>query len=257
MNKNNVWIFLHSPRTGGNTLIKHIIDNIPKNEIYLASSQRYKNSPIQKEISRVRFILGHATYYGIHKLVPEKEPHYFTFLRDPADRLVSFYNIKMQDYPPKKRISFEEWYKSQPKNELVQFYHLKYIGSSSSHVNVPKAFTPFLRKIGNNYKITLFLSTLAGSLKNLFKNSDKKFKNAKKMLEICDYVAITENSDKDLKLLFKRMGLKTSRWRNVNKSQKIYSLSKKMRNKIYQDHSQDYRLYKYALKLNKNQTRMK
>src|SRR3972149_560950 len=105
MSKELLWIFFHVPRTGGNTISEALVKMRPKEEILLTSKVRYH--PEKIDYSKLRFIFGHATYYGIHKKVPNKEPRYFTFLRDPAERQISHYNIKMQY--EKDIISFEEW----------------------------------------------------------------------------------------------------------------------------------------------------
>ena len=146
MKDNILWIFLHPIRTGGNTLIEHIKKQVPADEIFLSSVARYKCDVFSKfDRNKTRFALGHATYYGMHKLAPNKEARYFIFLRDPAERVLSYYNTQMQLM--NKKIPFDIWYKHQVKNDLVNFLDLKYRGSESSKVYTPQTFYVDYQKI--------------------------------------------------------------------------------------------------------------
>ncbi len=246
MKSNDLWIFLHPPRTGGNTIIETIIKEYPKEEIYLPSVTRYQKNPETFNPNKVRFMLGHATYYGMHKLVPNKNPKYFVVLRDPAERLISHYNAKMQN--EQNKIPFDKWYKNQIKNEMVHVLDLKYNGSPSTRINTPNMFMPLIRKL--NYKTTYSLQTAYFKIKGLNKKNDvKKLENAKKLLDACWYVAITEKSDKDFPFLLKSMGVKNTKYVNDGESKKILVLDDKLRQKIYQENPLDWELYNYALDL--------
>jgi hypothetical protein len=250
MKDNILWIFLHPIRTGGNTLIEYIRKQTPEDEIALTSEIRYKLNSKKLNKDKVRFMLGHATYYGIHKLAPDKEPRYFVFLRDPAKRVISYYNAKMQEV--KDKIPFDIWYKNQMKNDLINFLDLKYKGSESSRIHTPKIFMPFIRKL--NYKTFSFLQNIASHLLKIRGNREKeKLENAKKLLDLCWFVGIVENSKEDFEFLFKEMGLKKEKLEDVNISKKILELNDELREKIYKENPLDVELYQYALKLNKQQ----
>jgi hypothetical protein len=275
MDNGNLWIFLHPPRTGGNTITETLLKKFPREEIFLPSVSRYQKSTKEMNSSKIRFMLGHATYYGIHKMVPDKKPRYFTILRNPADRIISHYNAKMQN--EKEKISFDEWYKNQIKNEMVHFLNLKYKGSESSRIHIPKIFSPIIRiipfankavyegyKIQDllvksdkkiSYKMIYLLQTLLFKIfwfnKSNQKNDRKKLENAKKLLDLCWFVGITEKSNQDFKFLLKALGVKNPKWVDDGISKKIIKIDDKSRKKIYDENKLDIELYNYALNLRK------
>ncbi len=273
--KDKLYIFLHLHRSGGTTINKHLHENlIPEVEfIHLGSPWltekekkikkiiRFEKRPLSLR-KKAKVISGHLAYYGIHKLVPEKEPHYFTFLRDPADRLVSFYNSR--DWGSSKKPTFEEWYKTRRKNEMVHFYSSKFLGNDET-AKIPKIFRK-LSSFGNIEKIIFNSKKILNKLGYFkFKNNQKEeFENAKKLIDSCWYIGIVEDSEKDIRFLFKKMGLPL-RWKNFNvggnenplKKNKLnrtgdFKLSSDLRKKIYSENPLDIKLYNHAKKLNKN-----
>ncbi len=70
-----------------------------------------------KNREKAKFISGHAAYYNLHKLVPNKKPRFLTLVRDPAERLISLYNKQMSF--DKIKIPFEKWYASRRKHEMI------------------------------------------------------------------------------------------------------------------------------------------
>lgn len=246
MDKKKLWIFLHPPRTGGGTLLNILLLKVPKDEILSTSVIRYQKNPEKFDSKKIRFIIGHATYYGIHNLVPDKKPRYFIFLRDPAERIVSHYNAKMMK--EKEPIPFDDWYKNQIKNEMVHVLDLKYRGSASTRIHTPNIFVPLLRKL--NYRTTYLIQSIFFNVFGLNKKNDpKKLENAKKLLDVCWFVGIIENSDKDIPFLLKEMGLKEAKWEKETLSKKILILDDVLRKKIYEENPLDWELYNYALKL--------
>lgn len=242
--KEPLWIFLHVPRTGGNTLSEAIGKRFPKEEVLMTSHIRYH--PAKVDFSKLRFIFGHATYYGIHEKVPDREPRYFTFLRDPAERQISHYNIKMQY--EKDIIPFEEWNKNQVRNEMVHYLDLKFKGSESSSIRGTKIFMPIIRMM--NYRIVYFLHSLFFKVFGLNKKNDlKKLENAKKMLDLCWFVGLTEKSKEDFDFLIKSMGLKRLDFIRQGKSKRILELNDELRNQIYKENPLDVELYNYAIEL--------
>jgi len=244
MSKRPLWIFLHVPRTGGNTVSEAFVKMFPKEQILLTSQIRYH--PRKVDYSKIKFIFGHAAYYGIHKKMPDREPRYFTFLRDPASRQVSHYNMKMQF--EKEMIPFDKWNKNQVRNEMVHFLDLKFKGSESSSIRGTKIFMPLIKMM--NYRIVYFLHALFFRIFGLNRRNDmKKFENAKKMLDLCWFVGLTEKSDEDFSFLMKSMGIKNIHFVNDGQSRKIMELNDELREKIYKENPLDVELYKYASKL--------
>lgn len=249
MKDNSLWIFLHPPRTGGGTLLNTLLKRVPKEEILSTSLVRYNLDSAKFDKKKIRFMIGHATYYGIHKLVPEKTPRYFIFLRDPAERIVSHYNAKM--IKETRLIPFNEWYKNQIKNEMVHVIDLKFKGSESTTINTPRIFIPLLKKL--NYKSFYMLQSILFKILGLTKsnkNNDlKKLENAKKLLDFCWFVGIIEKSDEDIPFLLKEMGIKNAKWEKETLSKKVLILNEELRQKIYRENPLDLELYNYALKL--------
>ena len=94
-NNSETIIFLHIPKTAGTTLNQVLQQQYPLGEIYFlganaqASIAEYKmmdNAPK----AAFRVVSGH-TAYGFHEFVPDTAT-YFTLLRDPVERVVSFYH---------------------------------------------------------------------------------------------------------------------------------------------------------------------
>ena len=251
MEDNVLWIFIHPIRSGGNTFIEFIRKHTPKEEIFMASNVRYGQKEFPEfDSKRTRFALGHATYYGMHKLAPKKEARYFTFLRDPASRIVSYYNAKMQESD--KVIPFEIWYKDQMKNDLVHFLDLKYKGQASSRTPVPGLLIPLIKRM--NYRVFAFFQGMALKFMEKGKEADvKKLENAKKLLDKCWFVGIVENSKKDFRYLLDAMGFKGIKYQDDpgSISKKILKLDDELRKRLYKDNALDLEIYQYALKLNR------
>ena len=247
MDNKILWIFLHPPRTAGGSLVAAISKKFHGDEVFDTSLARYKLNSQKLNKDKVKFIVGHATYYGIHKLVPNKIPRYFILLRDPVERLVSNYNVKMDK--EKNIIPFDKWYKNQIKNELVHVLDLKFRGSESTRINVPKPFLPILRRL--NYKTFYFIQAIMFNLLGLNKrNNTKKLENAKKLLDLCWFIGLVEKDDKDLKFLIDVLGIKDYKWKMIDPPyKKFLTVDDKLRKKIYEENPLDFELYKYALAL--------
>ena len=243
--KDELWIFLHIPRTGGNTISEVLIKKFPE-QVLLTSKIRYQKKPSKINKPKIRFILGHATYFGLHKSYPDKIPRYFTFIRDPAERIVSQYNQRMHEM--KKEISFDEWHKNQVKNEMVHFLDLKFKGAESSSINTPRFFIPFLR--GVNHKIIYTIYSLIFKLLGLHKKNDfQKLKNAKKVLDSCYFIGLTKGDDDYYKVL-DLMGAKEKKLVMQGRPPKrVLMINENLREKIYKEHPLDLELYKYGLGL--------
>ena len=259
--KKYLYIFLHLPKTGGTTFSQHLIKNLKKDEIMSTSQLRYNLIPSNIKKDKIKAILGHATYYGIHKLFPNKTPRYIVFLREPADRFVSSYNFEMRTKEG-ANVPFWKWYKSQLKNEMVYFLDMKFRGKEGAKANLPRNTLPFFGKIFQNKKVYLFFQKIYGSYITFFQSSQKiqkrKLENAKKLLDQCWYIGFVSNLDRDLKFLFKEIGVPT-KWKNQNiteKSKSFFKLDKKSREKIYNDNKYDKELFDYAISI-KNKVKNK
>lgn len=95
MNNPDTIIFLHIPKTAGTTLNQVLQQQYTSSESFLlganaqASIDEYRDLPLEKK-EAIRLVAGH-TAFGFHNFVPGSFT-YFTFLREPVERVVSFYH---------------------------------------------------------------------------------------------------------------------------------------------------------------------
>ncbi|MCX6749583.1 MAG: sulfotransferase domain-containing protein [Candidatus Pacearchaeota archaeon] len=254
MKKNNyLYIFLHPPRSGGESLSKFFERNLPADETIRIDTSKLSDNP--KEREKLRFLSGHSAYFGIHKKVSGKKPRYLTVIRDPAEWLVSLYHSRMQDFPENKKQSFEEWYSLQKKNSLIIYFD-EVFRSTDDKVVLLYAIKRRLRerildKLDKTKTIHTFLKKLRRK-QDSPGTENERFENAKKLLEECWFICITETLKNDMKILFNLIGIKAD-WKEYevlsNIPRKMFVLDKKTREKIYRENSLDLKLYKYALKL--------
>lgn len=251
-----LYILLHPPRTGGESLTTFIEDHFSKDE-----SLRIDNFDLsslsEKQKKKIKFLAGHTTYFGIHKLFPNKIPRYITLLRDPARMLVSLYHSRMDDFPKKRKQTFEEWYSLRKRNETTFFYDGLYRSTDQKVVLSNKIKRRLREKILLNLDKSKRIHVLLQRLrrKHLSLNEQKKkLENAKKLLDECWFIFITEKLKDDLKYLFKlmrkKMDLKKFKIKS-NTKRKLFTLDEKTRKKIYAENPLDFKLYKHAMQLNK------
>jgi len=263
MEKDNyLYIFLHIPKTGGTTFSQHIEESLKKEEIYSTSKLRYekvlsksnpKNRQTLNEVdkNKTKVVLGHATYYGIHKLFPNRIPRYILFLRDPADRLVSSYNFEMRTKKG-KNIPFWKWYGAQLKNENIYFLDRKFNGKEGAKANLPKFTLPFFSKIFKSKKVFLFFQKIYEKYLTIFMSSKKlnelRLKNSKTLIDNCWHVGFVSDLDNSLKYIFKEMKI-SANWTNenvTNSSKNFFRLSELDRERIYKENRYDKVLFDYA-----------
>jgi hypothetical protein len=120
-----LYVFLHVPKTGGSTINRHLRRHLDYDEVFvhLGGAGRdfrkahgradWEARPVADR-SRARVIAGHWARYGVHELLPDREPRYFTVLREPASRIVSAYNFQMQQRNDDQ--DFWQWYEDYPRN---------------------------------------------------------------------------------------------------------------------------------------------
>jgi len=89
-------IFLHIPKTAGTTLLNIIARQYPPEAIYSFGADAHESVAQFKALDeesreKIHLLLGHMAY-GLHEYLPNFAG-YFTLLRDPAARVISYYNF--------------------------------------------------------------------------------------------------------------------------------------------------------------------
>jgi hypothetical protein len=90
-------IFVHIPKAAGTTLHRIIEQHYPRQTVYStnpallnpeAGIDHFKHLPLEQR-AQIRVLKGHLPF-GLHEYIPGPST-YFTLLREPVDRVVSFY----------------------------------------------------------------------------------------------------------------------------------------------------------------------
>ena len=121
----HVYCFIHIPKTGGSTIIVQLRTNLDYDTefVHLGGEgddyRRRHGLPAWEERPtderrKARILAGHQVRFGVHESVPGRRPRYFTILRDPADRILSVYNFRVQQ--DEADIPFWDWYETYPRN---------------------------------------------------------------------------------------------------------------------------------------------
>jgi hypothetical protein len=232
--RNETVIFLHIPKTAGTTLRRIIDKQYRPREIYSTDP-----TPLQPGVSlkafkqlstaeraQIRLLRGHLPF-GVHTFVPEPST-YFTVLRDPVERVLSYYYFARRFSP----------------RALQQ------------HDNVPALTLPrFVESRASLKTRNLQTRLLAGvgHRRASQKDEDEILALAKKNLhEAFTVVGLTERFDETLLLL-----KNSFHWRhlfyvklNVTRRRPTqYAIPPEIRQVIRVDNQLDLELYRYAQEL--------
>jgi tetratricopeptide (TPR) repeat protein len=113
------WLFLHIEKTGGETVRGLFERNYPREAYYRYYGNikphrvaYYKSLPPARK-NKIQFIIGHFDF-GLHEHLGIQRPRYLTILRNPADKVISFYHHIRRDpvlwsMPRVREMSLEEY----------------------------------------------------------------------------------------------------------------------------------------------------
>ena len=276
--KEPLYVFLHVFKCAGSSIRKHVEDNFDRGEFFLTYGyespslikrkgiKKYINSLTDKQKNKLKIILGHTTYYGIHEFFPNREVRYITFLRDPIKRAISHYNFRRQRFDKilirkeflvdsvkhstfKKNLrrlkkleekfkieffknknlrSFYEWYLF--KDKLLQNFMFKFL------------FSHFFY-IGNGD-----LSSNDGEFGNIkgIKINNENFKKLRKILDKFYFIGLTENKE-DFLYLYYLLGIKKYFPKsNVSKKYYVPKHIDKIKKSLFSKNKYDIKLYDYV-----------
>ncbi len=236
---NELLLFLHIPKAGGTTLNTILDKQFPGGQQYalrdgaVERAANELNSLSFWKWNRLRLVRGHLSY-GLHERL-NASCTYFTFLREPVDRVISHYYFARNTpvhylYKELNRsgASLEEYVKGQWTIETDNWQCRQVSGMSD-----PKKY-PF--GSGNRQMLDL----------------------AKKHLEEFCFVGILERFDEGLKLMADKLGWKIGEYHKENVSAtrvKKEQVPEHVKASVMECNSLDAELYDFAVKLFENALR--
>ena len=125
-----LYVFVHIPKTGGTTVTAHLRTNLewdqevvdlgPWGEDYRSRNDLAPFSERPEEERAETLVLAGPKSTADLALVPGRPIRYVTFVRDPADRLVSMFNFRTSR-PQNATLGFEEWYGNLKPNTMFRW----------------------------------------------------------------------------------------------------------------------------------------
>ena len=198
-----LYIFVHVPKTGGKTIVKHIEKNFTQEEIIRVNEvgdkgftsidyakDYFKQLPDSVK-NKVRIVYGHDIFYGIHEYFPDRDCRYITFIRHPNHRLLSHYNYcyGLTHYSKEEKpLNNRFWTELYDKNgQLIPFnewfyYHKKY----------------------QNFVLKFLKKRLFFHSENL---NERSIRNFDEILDKFYFVGITERSAQDFLFFYHLLGI--------------------------------------------------
>lgn len=251
--KTPIYINLHIPKTAGYTFRYHITKNLRSDEQLLldyeflgldlfnppldydiykkAAFKLIKSIPREKR-EKIKIIHGHAVPFGVHELF-DRDPKYFTFVRNPVERTVSIYN------------------------------HLSYLNSIEGHEKRKYAYyEKYLLVAGNDPGFDVWLTkkyksdiqykhfSLSGYLREFGYLRGKISQNSIND-SLCKFyfLGLTENFSDESLYFFKKIGM-CKYFIDQNISHKKFVIGNKVMKRIVESNKFDKFLYLQATKLN-------
>jgi hypothetical protein len=229
-----LYLFQHIPKCAGTTIINTIEGQLKHKSVNLEGKYGSKTEVWghlvrqNLDIDNIVSIHGHRTFYGLHSMTNRKY-RYYTFLRNPIDRVISLYNFwadcKAREhimYRDGNLISFQDFLKTDyVMNNTIRFLYYAMEGER----------TP-------------------GS--QIINFSDYHLDVAKRFLDHCWFIGFVENFEEDFNLICSAMGIKSSKI-HKRASKKYFQLSQEpaVKEQILEINQLDVKLFEYAKQLRK------
>jgi hypothetical protein len=216
------YIFLHIEKTAGTSLVSYIRESVGEKNFYYTRPELLDDeSKVKEELSQYKALAGHIRYDQIVKNY--QNLFKMTFLRDPIDRILSFYYYAKEVPKTADGITVES-----KRLNILDFLDYCKEKNDRRFVN------------GMTYKISSAVAI------------DKELESAKKNLLDFDFIGIQEYFDDSLRLLSHKTGWKplaispkTNRTKNRESKE---SMEEDVIQKIIEMNQDDIILYNEALK---------
>ena len=185
-----LYLYHHVPKSAGSTLIHHLDATLSPDESINLDVKLERKDDVRAHVlqahprlDRLRSVHGHRVFFGLHQIV-DREPRYYTFLRNPVDRVVSLYNF-FADHPARRELMH-------PGGELVPIQ--EFIETFSAHnVSVRFLYAAMEGEMSPGYAIE--------------HPSDRHVAVASTFLDQCWFVGFVEDFDHDVACIAAAMGV--------------------------------------------------
>jgi Sulfotransferase family len=216
-------VFMHVPKTGGQTIQSPLLRNFPQSErIYLDTLNRpldeaMNDIPLESRLT-ARLVWGHIPY-GVHLYMPQR-CEYFTILREPIGRVVSVYKyiIRTPEHGLHDRLIAEAM-------SLEEYLE--------AGIDEGQTENSQTRQLSGRQFDALDRSAL---------------ETAKRNLEACLVVGLTERFEETFVLLRRTLGLRMRFYRTMNVSPQ-YHVSQRAVELARERNELDLELYRFACDL--------
>ncbi len=227
---NNYYFFIHIPKTAGSSFRYMLYNEFKQDVIYpnvkdiQENNGRYPSHEmvldmVDNKPRDFQFLMGHYPFHT-GKILP-KRPKYLVFLRNPVQRAISnLYHLKRHN----------EQFAKVPLLEIIEQANWQ-INNIQVRFMADKVFKP-----GQSY------------LKNTVRG-DKALAKAKKNLDKCDFVGLTEYFEESVEIFQKMFDWKIGRTLKKNVAPKKHKkISEDLYNRILTLNQLDIELYEHAKK---------
>jgi hypothetical protein len=94
--------FLHVPKSGGSSVISSLRSTLGESGLFHANESRYQQGPLAVLLNRYPVVAGHFSFAQISDGLLA-DTFFFTFLREPVDRVLSLYYYYRRQDPARRR----------------------------------------------------------------------------------------------------------------------------------------------------------
>lgn len=230
---NPIYLFQHVPKCAGVTVEYHLEQCFRRGRwVKLNQKTQTKQEVIeyvrtvQPKTDRLISLHGHRVFYGLHE-VSRRRPRYFTFLRNPVDRLASQYK-HWADRPERRDLMY-------PNGTLLSFERF---------VEFPQVQNVMLRMLA----CAMEGKWTPGAV--LTPPFETHVAAAMRFLDLCWFIGFVEEFDEDFGFVTSEMGLpQYVECRNVSRSLLRDEDRGKAATRILELNAFDVELYAYARRL--------